>query len=107
MLVGLGGNNGSTFVAGILANKRRLSWETRSGTVTANFYGSLTQSGTVHMGYRFDEKSNQLNDEFIPIKDLLPMVNPIDFEISGWDISKANMYESCKRAKVLEPDLIN
>jgi hypothetical protein len=35
------------------------------------------------------------------------MVNPIDFEISGWDISKANMYESCKRAKVLEPDLIN
>ena len=26
MLVGLGGNNGSTFTAGILANKRQLSW---------------------------------------------------------------------------------
>lgn len=26
MLVGLGGNNGSTFTAGILANKKQLSW---------------------------------------------------------------------------------
>jgi myo-inositol-1-phosphate synthase len=43
----------------------------------------------------------------MPIKDLLPMVNPCDFEISGWDISSANLYESCKRAKVLEPDLLN
>lgn len=34
------------------------------------------------------------------------MVNPVDFEISGWDISDANLYESCKRAKVLEPTLI-
>jgi len=40
------------------------------------------------------------------IKDLLPMVNPIDFEISGWDISNLNLYESCKRAKVLEPTLL-
>jgi len=29
MLVGLGGNNGSTFVAGILANKKNLTWETK------------------------------------------------------------------------------
>ena len=27
MLVGLGGNNGSTFTAGVLANKLGLSWE--------------------------------------------------------------------------------
>mmetsp|Transcript_21521 Transcript_21521/g.26465 ORF Transcript_21521/g.26465 Transcript_21521/m.26465 type:complete len:99 (+) Transcript_21521:53-349(+) len=26
MLVGLGGNNGSTFMAGVLANRRNLSW---------------------------------------------------------------------------------
>ena len=31
MLVGLGGNNGSTFTAGVLANKRQLSWRTRNG----------------------------------------------------------------------------
>lgn len=42
MLVGLGGNNGSTLVAGILANKQKLSWETKNGTVQANFYGSFT-----------------------------------------------------------------
>jgi myo-inositol-1-phosphate synthase len=29
MLVGLGGNNGSTMVAGILANKKKLSWEAK------------------------------------------------------------------------------
>lgn len=34
------------------------------------------------------------------------MVDPCDFEISGWDISGANLYEACKRAHVLEPDLI-
>jgi myo-inositol-1-phosphate synthase len=35
------------------------------------------------------------------------MVNPIDFEISGWDISGKNLFEACKRAHVLEPDLLN
>jgi myo-inositol-1-phosphate synthase len=35
------------------------------------------------------------------------MVNPIDFEIGGWDISDLNLYESCKRAKVLEPTLLD
>lgn len=29
MLVGLGGNNGSTFVAGILANKYNVEWESK------------------------------------------------------------------------------
>ena len=37
----------------------------------------------------------------------MPMVNPCDFEISGWDISNLNLYEACKRAHVLEPTLIN
>ena len=31
MLVGLGGNNGSTFLTGILANKKKLEWEARQG----------------------------------------------------------------------------
>jgi len=37
----------------------------------------------------------------------MPLVNPCDFEISGWDISKKNLFEACKRAQVLEPTLIN
>jgi myo-inositol-1-phosphate synthase len=35
------------------------------------------------------------------------MVNPNDLVISGWDISKLNSYEACKRAKVLEPAMYN
>jgi myo-inositol-1-phosphate synthase len=42
MLVGLGGNNGSTFVAGLLANKLGVNWESKQGTMKPNFYGSFT-----------------------------------------------------------------
>jgi myo-inositol-1-phosphate synthase len=31
MLVGLGGNNGSTLVAGILANKKKITWDSKNG----------------------------------------------------------------------------
>ena len=34
------------------------------------------------------------------------MVNPVDFEVGGWDISGLNLYDACKRARVLEPNLI-
>jgi len=106
MLVGLGGNNGSTFTAGVLANKHQLSWPTRNGDQKANFVGSFTQSATTHCGFRFDEEKGELRDVHKPIKELLPMANPVDFEISGWDISSLNLYEAAKRAKVLEPALI-
>ena len=106
MLVGLGGNNGSTFTAGVLANRRQLTWNTKNGEQKANFYGSFTQSATTHCGFRFDEQTGQLQDVYKPIKELLPMANPIDFEISGWDISGLNLYEAAKRAHVLEPTLI-
>lgn len=42
MLVGLGGNNGTTFTGGLLANKLKLSWFTKRGEQTANYYGSIT-----------------------------------------------------------------
>lgn len=60
MLVGLGGNNGTTFTAGILANKKKTTWESRTGTHEANFYGSFTQSATTHVGYSFDERTQKL-----------------------------------------------
>lgn len=40
MLVGWGGNNGSTFTAGVLANKLGLSWLTKQGVQHANWYVS-------------------------------------------------------------------
>ena len=57
MLVGLGGNNGSTFVSGILANKDNMTWATKNGEQRANFYGSFTQSATTHVGFKFDEET--------------------------------------------------
>jgi myo-inositol-1-phosphate synthase len=42
MLVGWGGNNGSTLTAGILANKHKLTWRTKQGEMSANYYGSFT-----------------------------------------------------------------
>jgi myo-inositol-1-phosphate synthase len=42
MVVGLGGNNGSTLTAGVLANKLGTQWETKSGVQTPNYYGSFT-----------------------------------------------------------------
>lgn len=38
MLVGWGGNNGSTMTAALLANKLKLMWETKEGLKTANWY---------------------------------------------------------------------
>lgn len=42
MLVGWGGNNGSTLTAGIMANKGNMSWATKTGPHSANYYGSFT-----------------------------------------------------------------
>jgi myo-inositol-1-phosphate synthase len=61
---------------------------------------------TTHVGFKFDETNGTLTDVFKPIKELLPMVNPVDFDVCGWDISNKNLYEAAKRAHVLEPTLI-
>lgn len=42
MLVGLGGSNGTTVYAGILANKGNVSWRTKKGVEKPNYYGSIT-----------------------------------------------------------------
>jgi myo-inositol-1-phosphate synthase len=34
MLVGLGGNNGSTVAAGIIANREQITWETKEGMLS-------------------------------------------------------------------------
>ncbi len=51
MLVGWGGNNGTTITAGVLANKLGMSWETKEGTIQSNYFGSVTQASTVKLGY--------------------------------------------------------
>src|ERR1700761_6736899 len=101
MLVGWGGNNGSTVTAGILANRRGLTWDTREGKRESNYYGSLMMASTVKLGT--DSKTgNEIN---IPFHKLMPMVHPNDIVVGGWDISSLNLAEAMDRACVLEPTL--
>ncbi|KAI5840482.1 hypothetical protein DFP73DRAFT_597455 [Morchella snyderi] len=101
MLVGWGGNNGSTITAGIIANRDGITWETREGKRGANYYGSVIMGSTIKLGN--DAETGK--DVNIPIHDVLPMVHPNDLVLGGWDISGMNLADAMDRAAVLEPDL--
>jgi myo-inositol-1-phosphate synthase len=47
MMVGIGGNNGTTILGGIIANRDKLSWQTKKGIQHANMFGSMTQASTM------------------------------------------------------------
>ena len=78
MLVGLGGNNGTTVTAGILANKHHVCWNTKDGEKKPNYFGSITQAGTVGLGV--DARGDEV---YVPFNKLIPMVNPNDIEVDG------------------------
>ena len=101
LLVGWGGNNGTTVTAGILANRHKLVWPTREGHRTANYYGSVIMGSTVKLGV--DAKSGA--EVHTPLHKLMPMVHPNDLIVGGWDITGMNMADAMDRAKVLEPGL--
>lgn len=101
LLVGLGGNNGTTVLATHLANKHNISWHTKSGIQQPNYIGSLVRASTIRLG----TDSETGKDVHVPISDMLPMVHPNDFVIGGWDISGVPMDKAMERAKVLEWDL--
>lgn len=100
MMVGWGGNNGSTVTAGILANKYQMTWNTKEGEKKANYYGSLTQCTTVRIGNDVEGK-----DVHVPFSNLLPMVHPNNIVLGGWDINNANLADAMKRACVMDYDL--
>lgn len=100
MLAGWGGNNGSTLTAALEANKRGLEWRTRTGMQKANWYGSITQASTVLLGTDANG-----HDVHIPMNKLVPMVNPDDIVVDGWDISSMNIGDAMVRAKVLDVPL--
>lgn len=101
LLVGLGGNNGTTLTASLLAHQKNISWETRRGRQEPNFYGSLILASSVLIGQ--EEETNK--DVYAPFTSLAPFVHPNDIVIGGWDINGANLAEATARAQVLEPDL--
>lgn len=100
MLVGLGGNNGSTCVAGAHANKLGLTWETKEGTIKANYWGSVMLASTVKLGN--DPQGNSVNT---PMSNMLPMIHPNNIEWGGWDISSMNLGDAMKRSRVIDIDL--
>ncbi|KAG9509241.1 Inositol-3-phosphate synthase 1-B [Fragariocoptes setiger] len=101
MLVGWGGNNGTTLTGAILANKHKMSFETKDGKVEANYFGSVTQASTIFVGV--DEATNA--DMYVPLKDIVPMVAPNELVLDGWDISGHNMAEAMVRARVFDVSL--
>lgn len=96
MLVGWGGNNGSTVTAAVLANKLGLTWRTKTGEMRANYYGSLLQASTVCLGSGPEGEVN------VPFRDLLPMVHPDDIIFDGWDMSSLDLGRAMERAEVLD-----
>nr|CVV42517.1 myo-inositol phosphate synthase [Anguilla anguilla] len=96
MLVGWGGNNGTTVTAAVLANKLGLSWRTKEGLKKANYFGSLLQASTVSLG------TGPEGEVYVPFRDLLPMVHPNDIIFDGWDISSMDLGQGMERAKVLD-----
>lgn len=86
LLVGWGGNNGSTLTASILANRQGISWQKRSKTIQSNYYGSVTQASTIRVG------ALEGKDVYVPFGSLLPMVHPNDLVIGGSTSSRQPFY---------------
>lgn len=101
MLVGWGGNNGSTLTSALIANKHNINWNTKHGIQSPNFIGSLLLSSTTRVGS--DSKTGK--DVFIPLHKLLPMIDPADIKVGGWDISSLDLFSSVQRAAVMDYDL--
>lgn len=44
-------------------------------------------------------------DVYVPISSTLPMINPDEIILDGWDISNLNLADAMKRAKVIDVNL--
>lgn len=100
-MIGIGGNNGTTLCATVLANRHNITWHTKQGRQQPNYIGSLLRASTVRIGS--EPKTGK--DVHVPISELLPMVHPNDLVLGGWDISGVRMDLAMARAQVLDYDL--
>ncbi|PWN18955.1 putative myo-inositol 1-phosphate synthase [Microstroma glucosiphilum] len=101
MMVGWGGNNGTTLTASVLSNRENLTWNNKEGLQKPNFYGSLVRASTIRLGS--DPVTGK--DIYVPFGSVLPMVHPNDLVLGGWDISGMTIDAATTRAKVLDYDL--
>ena len=70
MLVGWGGNNGSTLTATIQANRENIIWHTKEGVRTPNYIGSVVRASTLRLGTD-DVTGKDVNIPFSDSKSLL------------------------------------
>ena len=101
MMIGVGGNNGSTLCATVLANRHNIVWHTKAGIQQPNYIGSLLRASTVRIG----TEPVSGKDVHVPVSDVLPMVHPNDLVVGGWDISGLPMDKAMQRSEVLDYDL--
>ena len=101
MMIGIGGNNGTTLCATILANRHNIIWHTKAGVQQPNYIGSLLRASTVRIG----TEPGSGKEVHVPVSDVLPMVHPNDLVLGGWDISGVPMDKAMERAQVLDYDL--
>lgn len=99
MIVGLGGNNGTTFVTGILAHQLKKTWQTKNGIHEPIFYGSISQCGSVHVGYQNDIPISKPYKEMIDLHDIDNVV------IGGWDICQDDLYTATVKNEVIDYNL--
>ena len=59
-----------------------MTWRTKEGEKSANYFGSVTQASTTQLGT--DASGAPV---YVPLKNLMPMVSPNDLVLGGWDIS--------------------
>lgn len=79
------------------ANRRKLEWRTRTGILKANWYGSITQASTVLIG-----SNENGEDSYVPMNSIVPMLDPNDVILDGWDISSMHLGDAMRRAEVLD-----
>jgi myo-inositol-1-phosphate synthase len=84
LLPGIGAVS-TTFIAGCLLARRGL----------ARPIGAITQTGTIRLGKRTDNKNPKIS-EFAPLAKLDDLV------FGGWDLFPDNAYEAASKAEVLE-----
>ena len=97
LLVGLAGNNGTTFLGSLCAHKRNLTWVDRKGEQAPSFFGSISQCTDIPVG--FTPKTKKI--VYQPIKKLCDFVDIGDISVHGWDIDSCDLYNAMMRTEVL------
>lgn len=97
LVIGLGGANGCTMLAGVLANRNKLKWygPHGEGPIDANYFGCISQipERGIHGGVGYKGKIHGLSDANLAA-------------IGGWDIRPTKLGDALFEAQILDYDLV-